>query len=76
MTSGCPKASRSRWPATPAASPGKAFVEAFAIGDPLPTMPLFLQADGYVQMPLETTYQSAFKALPQRWRDVLAPSSP
>ncbi|HQU47053.1 MAG TPA: hypothetical protein PK867_29890 [Pirellulales bacterium] len=50
----------------------QAFVEAVAVGDDLPLMPLFLQADRYVQVPLETTYQSAFNALPNRWREVLA----
>lgn len=54
----------------------QAFVEAVAVGDRVPEMPLFLQADRYVQVPLETTYQTAFDALPKRWRDVLAPSSP
>ena len=54
----------------------QAFVEAVSVGDALPAMPLFLQADRYVRVPLETTYQSAFDALPKRWRDVLAPSSP
>lgn len=50
----------------------QAFVEAVAVGDLLPAMPLFLQADRYVRVPLETTYQAAFDALPNRWRDVLA----
>lgn len=49
----------------------QAFVEAVAVGDELPVMPLFLQADRYVQVPLEKTYQSAFDALPNRWREVL-----
>jgi hypothetical protein len=51
----------------------QAFVEALAIGDLLPEMPLFLQADRYVRVPLEATYQTAFDALPKRWRDVLSP---
>jgi hypothetical protein len=54
----------------------QAFVEALAVGEPLPAMPLFLQADRYVQAPLETTYQTAFDDLPKRWRDVLASSPP
>lgn len=49
----------------------QAFVEAVAVGDHPPAMPLFLQADRYVRVPLETTYQAAFDALPKRWRDVL-----
>lgn len=50
----------------------QAFIEALAVGDDLPLMPLFLQTDRYVQVPLETTYQAAFGALPNRWREVLA----
>jgi hypothetical protein len=34
-------------------------------------MPLFLAADWYVQVPLETTYQSAWQAVPTVWREVL-----
>lgn len=49
----------------------QAFAEPLAVGDELPFMPLFLQADRYVQVPLEATYQSAFSDLPNRWRDVL-----
>lgn len=51
----------------------QAFVETLAVGDQLPEMPLFLQVDRYVRAPLEATYQTAFDALPKRWRDVLEP---
>ena len=30
----------------------------------LPDMPLFLEPDGYVPVPLELTYQTAFNVLP------------
>ena len=53
----------------------KAFVESVGVGDKLPDMPLFLEADRYVPVPLEATYQIAFDDLPRRWRDVLAPGS-
>ncbi len=49
----------------------RAFVEPFAVGDVLPDMPLFLEPDGCVQVPLEATYQTAFEAMPRRWREVL-----
>jgi hypothetical protein len=49
----------------------EAFVEPIAIGDTLPEMPLFLTPDVYVNVALETTYQSAWAELPQVWRDVL-----
>jgi hypothetical protein len=52
----------------------RAFVEPVAVGDELPPMPLFLEADVYVSVPLEATYQAAFAAVPKRWRDVLGPS--
>jgi hypothetical protein len=43
------------------------------VGDALPEMPLFLEAESYVQVPLETTYQLAFDEVPMPWRDVLSP---
>jgi hypothetical protein len=49
----------------------KAFVEPIAVGDVLPPMPLILEPDGAVQVPLEETYQSAWQALPRRWQRVL-----
>jgi hypothetical protein len=52
----------------------RAFVEPVAVGDELPPMPLFLEAEVYVSVPLEATYQAAFAAVPKRWRDVLGPS--
>ena len=49
----------------------KAFIQPLAVGDTLPDMPLFLKPETYVPVPLEATYQSAFEAVPQRWREVL-----
>ena len=49
----------------------EAFIEPFAVGDPLPEMPLFLTADTYVPVPLEATYQAAWDGLPAYWHDVL-----
>ena len=37
----------------------------------LPEMPLFLSLDRYVKVPLESTYQTAWKSMPQVWRDVI-----
>ena len=54
------------------AAPGlKAFVQPVKIGDALPDMPLFLTAEIYVPVPLETTYLSAYRGVPQRWKAVL-----
>ena len=50
----------------------EAFIEPVSVGSPLPEMPLFLTTDIYVPLPLETTYQSAWEAVPRagngRWR--------
>ena len=50
----------------------KAFVETVAVGDSLPDMPLILEPDGSVAVPLEKTYQSAWDGVPQRWQNVVA----
>ena len=49
----------------------RAYVETVAVGEPLPEMPLFLEPDGCVMVPLETTYQTAFSVMPKRWQSVL-----
>jgi hypothetical protein len=48
-----------------------AYVEPFAVGDVLADMPLFLEPDWYVEVPLEKTYQAAWEGVPRRWREVL-----
>ncbi len=55
----------------------KAYVQPLAVGDVLPDMPLFLEPDGCVHVPLEATYQAAFAQVPRRWRRILeaAPSA-
>jgi hypothetical protein len=49
----------------------KAFVEFVAVGSALPNMPLILEPNAAVSVPLEATYQAAFAAVPARWRRVL-----
>jgi Protein of unknown function (DUF4058) len=49
----------------------KAYVEPFAKGDTLTAMPLFLTASTYVSVPLEDTYQAAYRGVPRRWREIL-----
>lgn len=49
----------------------EAFLEHLAVGSALPDMPLFLDPDRYVNVPLERTYQAAWHGMPQFWRDVL-----
>jgi hypothetical protein len=46
----------------------RAYVEPFAVGDALRDMPLFLAPESYVSVPLEATYQAAWRGVPKRWR--------
>jgi hypothetical protein len=48
-----------------------AYVEPVTVGDALASMPLFLQPGAYVEVPLEATYEAAFRAVPRRWQRVL-----
>jgi uncharacterized protein DUF4058 len=41
------------------------------VGDPLPSMPLYVIGHRYIETPLEATYQAAFRGMPEYWRDVL-----
>jgi hypothetical protein len=49
----------------------EAWVESVAVGDALPDMPLFLHTDWYVNVPLEVTYQAAYRGVPAFWRNVV-----
>lgn len=49
----------------------QAYLEPLAAGEPLPSMPLFLQPSWHVAVPLEATYQTAFRRMPDYWRGVL-----
>lgn len=48
-----------------------AFIQPVAVDDPLPEMPLFLTPDVYVSVALEPTYESAWRTMPEYWRNVL-----
>ena len=52
----------------------RASIEPIAVGQPLPDMPLFLEPNGCIMVPLEATYETAFSVLPRRWQKVLAPA--
>jgi hypothetical protein len=53
----------------------ESFVEPVALGQSLIDMPLFLNSERYVNVPLETTYQAAYAGVPAFWRARLeAPS--
>ncbi|MBY0513930.1 MAG: DUF4058 family protein [Gemmataceae bacterium] len=49
-----------------------AYVEPVAVGDPLPDMPLFLEPETYVNVPLEATYQAAWQTFPEPWKAAVA----
>lgn len=49
----------------------RAFIEPLAVGDRLPDIPLFLEPNGCIVVPLELTYMAAYNVMPKRWRDVL-----
>ncbi len=50
----------------------RASIEPVAVGGALPDMPLFLEPDHYINLPLEATYNTAFSVMPLRWKRVLS----
>jgi hypothetical protein len=57
-----------------AGPPKTAYIQPLAAGEALTPMPLFLTAESYVSVPLEETYQAAYRGVPRRWREVLEAS--
>jgi uncharacterized protein DUF4058 len=49
----------------------EAFFSHFAVGEPLPKMPLFLTAENYVTVPLEAPYLAAWEDVPQQYQRIL-----
>lgn len=54
----------------------KVYLEHVAFGAALPEVPLFVRPDRYVDVPLEPTYQGAYRGVPAFWRDVLEGRAP
>ncbi len=52
----------------------RAYVVHVAVGDVLTDLPLFLEPQKAVEVPLEATYQAAFAEVPRRWRRILEAS--
>ena len=50
----------------------RAYARHLAVGDELPEMPLYLEPEAWVPVPLAATYDAAFAGLPRRWQRVLA----
>jgi hypothetical protein len=54
----------------------EAFVNHFAVGEPIPPMPLFLTRQNYVYVPLDAAYLAAWEDVPSQYQEVLrAPSA-
>lgn len=49
----------------------EAFVEHFAVGEPIPQMPLFLSRENYVRVPLEETYLAGWDDVPLQIQEAL-----
>jgi hypothetical protein len=49
----------------------RAYVEPVAVGDELPSLPIFLDESTYVPAPLETTYQTAWNRCPEPVRELV-----
>ena len=47
------------------------YAEPFDVGDELPWLPLFYRRGWYVKLPLEETYQAAYRGVAKRWKRVL-----
>lgn len=54
-----------------ASRPVRAFIEPTAVGKELLEMPLFLEPERYIEVPLEETYMAAYRGVPRRWKAVL-----
>ena len=54
-----------------AGPPITAYVEFLAVGDSLPSLPIFLQPGTYVPAPLESTYQTAWSKCPEELRELI-----
>lgn len=52
-----------------------AFVAHFAVGEPIPQMPLFLTRENYVGVPLEASYLAAWEDVPPQYQEVLLAAS-
>ena len=58
-----------------AGQPKRCYVEPTAVGKALIEMPLFLEPEIYINVPLEETYMAAYQGVPQRWKRVLEAGS-
>ncbi|MCE9564166.1 MAG: DUF4058 family protein [Planctomycetes bacterium] len=50
------------------------YIEPVAVGDSLPSLPIFLTEDHYIPAPLEATYQQSWDVYPRLLKELLVPS--
>ena len=50
-----------------------AYVDSVGVGDPLPSLPIFLSETRYIPAPLETTYQEAWGVFPAILKELVEP---
>ena len=48
-----------------------AYVEPVAVGDPLPSLPIFLSEERYIPAPLESTYMEAWRVYPAMLKELV-----
>jgi hypothetical protein len=51
-----------------------AYVDSVGVGDPLPSLPIFLSETRYIPAPLETTYMQAWAVFPAMLRELIEPA--
>lgn len=51
------------------------YLEHLAVGQPMAEMPLFLRPGYYVNVPLQQTYDQAFRGMPEIYRTLLTRSA-
>lgn len=58
-----------------AGPPNTAYVEPVAVGDAMPDMPVFIDADAYVPVPLGPTYDETWSRCPREFREAVLASA-
>lgn len=53
-----------------------AYLEPRAVGDAVPSLPLFLTPERYVTLPLANSYAAAYRGMPAFWRQTLEHPAP
>ena len=51
--------------------PMNCYAEPFAVGDVVPSIPLYYRTGWYIDLPLAETYAAAYDGVPERWQRVL-----